>query len=60
MSTDPNAQDEAVPPEAAPAAGDSTDTSPSASPEQIYDEAIIRLAVITEDWRKGRDVLLGG
>jgi hypothetical protein len=29
-------------------------------PEQIYDEAIIRLTVIAEEWQKARDALRGG
>jgi len=36
------------------------DASPPASPEQIYEQAMARLAVITEEWQKTRDVLRGG
>jgi len=66
MNTDPSTQDEPVPPEAASNAGDTAnsgdtaDASSSASLEQSYNEAIIRLAVIAEEWQQARDALLGG
>ena len=60
MSTDQDAQDGAVPTEAASDTDGNTDVSPSASPEQIYEEVMARLAVITEEWQRARDALLGG
>ena len=60
MSTDPDVQDGAVPPDAASDAEGDADASPPASPEQIYEQAMARLAVITEEWQKTRDVLRGG
>jgi hypothetical protein len=58
MSTDPDARDGAVPPDAAADAAGDADASPPASPEQIYEQAMARLAVITEEWQKARDALL--
>jgi len=60
MSTEPSPQNATVPPEAAPDAGDTAEASASAVPEQIYDEAILRLAVITEEWQQARNALRGG
>jgi hypothetical protein len=60
MSTDPSTQDKMVPPEAASDSGGNADASPSPLPEQIYDEAVIRLTIIAEEWQKARDALLGG
>jgi hypothetical protein len=37
-----------------------TTASPPTSPEQIYEEVMARLAVITEEWQRARDALLGG
>jgi hypothetical protein len=58
MSTDPDARDGAVSPDAAADAAGDADASPPASPEQIYEQAMARLAVITEEWQKARDALL--
>jgi hypothetical protein len=33
--------------------------SPPALPEQIYEQATIRLAVIIDEWQKARDALRG-
>jgi hypothetical protein len=52
--------DAAVPPEAASDSDGNADASPPASPEEIYEETMIRFAVITEEWQKARDALLGG
>jgi hypothetical protein len=52
--------DAAVPPEAASDSDGNADVSPSASPERIYEEVMARLAVITEEWQRARDALLGG
>ena len=60
MSTDPHVQDQAVPPDAAADAEGSPEASPPASPEQIYEETMVRFAVITEEWQKARDALLRG
>jgi hypothetical protein len=48
-----------VPPEAASDSDGNADVSPPASPEQSYEEALARLAGITEEWRQARDALLG-
>ncbi len=63
MSTKPGAQDGAVPPEAAAdsagnAEAGNVDASPPASPEQIYEQATARLAVIIDEWQQGRDACL--
>ncbi len=60
MSTKPGARDGAVPPQAAAHADGNADASPSASPEQIYQQATARLAVIIDQWQKARDALLRG
>jgi hypothetical protein len=57
--------DAAVPPEAASDSDGNADASPPASPEEtspeeIYEETMVRFAVITEEWQKARDALLGG
>ena len=59
MSTDPHVQDGAVPPGAAADAAGDAEASPPASPEEIYEQAIARLAVIIEEWQKARGALLG-
>jgi hypothetical protein len=60
MSTDQGAQGGAVPPEAASGSDGNATASPSASPDQIYEEVMIRLAVLGDEWQKARDALLGG
>jgi hypothetical protein len=60
MSTDPGAQDGPVPAKAASDTDGNTTASPPTSPEQIYEEVMARLAVITEEWQRARDALLGG
>jgi hypothetical protein len=50
MSTDPGAQDGAVPPAAASDAKGDADASPPASLQGIYEETMVRFAVITEEW----------
>ncbi len=50
MSTDPHVQDGAVPPGAAADAAGDAEASPPASPEEIYEQAMARLAVIIEEW----------
>jgi len=59
MSTDPDAQDGAVPPAAASDSNGDVEASPPASLEQICEEAITRHAVITDEWQQARDALLG-
>jgi hypothetical protein len=59
MDTDSGAQDGAVPPAAA--FDDRTaEAAPPASPEQLYQQVMVRLAAITDEWQKARDVLLRG
>ena len=65
MSTKPGARDGAVPPEAAAdsasnAEASNADASPPALPEQIYEQAMARLAVIIDEWQKARGALLRG
>ena len=60
MSTDPDAQDQAVPLKAAADSDGNADASPPASPQKIYEETMVRFAVITEEWQKARDALLRG
>ena len=60
MSTKPGAQDGAVPPEAAADAAGDAEASPPALPEQIYEQALARLAVIMDEWQKARDACLRG
>jgi hypothetical protein len=60
MSTKPGAQDGAVPPEAAADSDGNADASPPALPEQIYEQAMARLAAIIDEWQKARDALRGG
>ena len=60
MSTKPGAQDGAVPPEAAVDSAGDADASPPALPEQIYEQALARLAVIMDEWQKARDACLRG
>ena len=59
MSTKPGTQDEAVPPETAADSDGNADASPPAFPEQIYEQATARLAVIIDEWQKARDALRG-
>ena len=60
MSTDPDAQDGTVPPEAPSDTEGKTEASPPASLEQMYEETRVRLADITAQWLQARDTLLGG
>ena len=60
MSTKPGARDVAVPPAAAADSAGNADASPPALPEQIYEQATARLAVIIEEWQKARDACLRG
>jgi hypothetical protein len=60
MSTDPDVQDGAVPPDAASNAEGDADAPRRRPPEQIYEQAMAGLPVITEEWQKARDALLGG
>ena len=60
MSTDPGAQDGAVPPEAAADPAGKAEVSPPAFPEQIYEQAMARLAAIIDEWQKARGALLRG
>jgi len=60
MSTKRGAQDGAVPPEAAADADGNADASPPAFPEQIYEQAMARLAVIIDEWQMARGALLRG
>jgi hypothetical protein len=60
MSTDPGAQDGAVPPGAASDSDSTATAAPSTTPEPMFEEAMARFAAIDEEWQKARDVLLGG
>ncbi len=60
MRTKPGVRDGAVPPAAAADSDGNADASPPASPEQIYEQAMARLAVIIDQWQKARDALLRG
>ena len=60
MSTKPVAQDGAVPPAAAADSDGNAEASPPASPEQIYEQAMARLAVISDECQKARGALLRG
>ena len=60
MSTKPGPPDGAVPPETAADSDATADASPPALPEQIYEQAMARLAVIIDEWQKARDGLLRG
>jgi hypothetical protein len=59
MNTDPDARDGAVPPEMASHAPGHAEASSSVSAEQPYDQALMRLAVITEEGQRARDALHG-
>ena len=60
MSIKPDAQDGAVPPEAGADSAGNAEASPPAFPEQIYEQAMVRLAVIIDEWQKARGALLRG
>ena len=64
MSTKSATQDGAVPPAVPPQTpadpAGNADASPPAFPEQIYEQATARLAVIIEEWHKARDACLRG
>ena len=60
MSTKPGARDGAVPPEAAADPAGNAEALPPALPEQIYQQAMARLAVIIDEWQKARDACLRG
>lgn len=58
-NTDPDARGGAVPPERAADATGPAEAPSSGAAEQPYDEALTRLAVITEEWQRARDALSG-
>ena len=60
MSTKPGAQDGAVAPETPADSHGNAEASPPALPEQIYEQATARLAVIIDEWQKARGALLRG
>jgi hypothetical protein len=60
MSTKPSARDGAAPPKAPADSDGNADTSPPAFPEQIYQQATVRLVVIIDEWQKARGALLRG
>ena len=60
MSTKPGAQDGAVAPETPADSHGNAEASPPALPEQIYEQAMARLAVIIDEWQKARGALLRG
>ena len=60
VSTKPGTQDGAVPPEAAADSAGNAEASPPVSSEQIYEQAMARLAVIIDEWQKARGALLRG
>ena len=47
-----------MPPETAADPDGNADASPPAFPEQIYEQATARLAVIIDEWQKARDACL--
>ena len=60
MSTKPGTREGAVPPAAAADSASNAEASPPALPEQIYEQAMARLAVISDEWQKARGALLRG
>jgi hypothetical protein len=60
MSTKPGAQEGAVPPAAAADSAGNAEAAPPAPPEQIYEQAMARLAAISDEWQKARGALLRG
>lgn len=56
----PGPPDGAVPPEVAAGSDGNADASPAASPEQMYEQAMARLADIIDEWHKARDAFLRG
>ncbi len=60
MSTKPGAREGAVPPAAAADSTGKADAAPPVLPEQIYEQAMARLAVISDEWQKARGALLRG
>jgi hypothetical protein len=60
VSTKPDAPDGAVPPAAAADSTGKADASPPVLPEQIYEQAMARLAVIIDEWQEARGALLRG
>jgi hypothetical protein len=60
MSTDPGAPDGTGPPEAPSDTEGTTNASPPASLEQMYEQTQVRLADITARWQQARDTLIGG
>jgi len=60
VSTKPDAHEEAVPPAAAADSAGNAAAAPPASSEQIYEQAMARLAVIIDEWQKARGALLRG
>lgn len=66
MTPDPDAQDRAVPPDAAPDPAGNAKVSavaspkPVASPEQLYEQAMARFAAIWDEWQQARKALLRG
>ncbi len=60
MSTEPGAQDGAVPPKAAADSAGNAEASPPVFPEQIYEQATARLAAIIDEWQKARGAFLRG
>ena len=60
MGPDPAARAGALPPDAPANPDGNADASPPASPQKIYEETMVRFAVITEEWQKARDALLRG
>ena len=48
-----------MPPRTAADSDGNADASPPAFPEQIYEQATARLAVIIDEWQKARDALRG-
>ena len=49
-----------MPPAAAADSASNAEASPPALPEQIYEQAMARLAVISDEWQKARGALLRG
>jgi hypothetical protein len=58
MSTDPGGRDGAVTAGAAADSDGNAGASPPVSPEQMYEQAMARLADIIDEWHRARDALL--
>ena len=60
MTTNPRAQDGAVPSQTASDSDDTATASPSTMYEEMLQEAMAGIAAISEEWQTAREALLGG